>query len=608
MSRARNVLGVSAYFHDSAACLIRDGEIVAAAQEEAFTRRKHDQSFPAQAAQWCLQSAGIDWSDIDWFAYYELPLLKMRRVLASAAATGQQDLIRGTDLWAQLNVSNRRDVGAMFPPGRRHGRVLAVEHHLSHAASAFFPSPFDEAAVVTVDGVGEYTTTSISLGRDHTLTPLRRQEFPHSLGLFYSAFTHYCGFRVNSGEYKLMGLAPYGTPRYSPLIEDRILRISQDGSFRLNMDYFDFLNPSSQRLSANRLEELLGRPRRSEETDIDEFYADVAASAQATFEKAVVRITRHARSITGARNLCLAGGGALNCVANSKIQAESGFEGIWVQPAASDAGGSLGAASYVWHQRLSNRRRPEGKDAMQGSLLGPSFDNGTIRSYLDSVGAQYSQVDHEELVRTAAELLAAGKIVAWFQGRQEFGPRALGSRSILGDPRSPGLQRHLNLAVKNRESFRPFAPAVPVEDAKDHFEAPTDSPYMLFVAPVRKDLRVPVSSTDRGVRPEERVGQVRSVLPAITHVDHSARLQTVDRATHPLFWDLLRAFGAKTGTPVLVNTSFNVRGEPVVCTPEDAMKTFLRTEIDYLCMGDNILDRQKQSAVNITISPVADLD
>ncbi|MEU9396444.1 carbamoyltransferase [Streptomyces sp. NPDC048324] len=608
MSRAKNVLGVSAYFHDSAACLIRDGDIVAAAQEEVFTRRKHDQSFPAQAAQWCLQSAGIDWSDIDWFAYYELPLLKMRRVLASAAATGQQDLIRGTDLWAQLNVSSRRDVGAMFPPGRRHGRVLAVEHHLSHAASAFFPSPFDEAAVVTVDGVGEYTTTSVSLGRDHTLTPLRRQEFPHSLGLFYSAFTHYCGFRVNSGEYKLMGLAPYGTPRYSPLIEGRIIRISQDGSFRLNMDYFDFLSPSSQRLSADRLEELLGRPRRSEETDIDEFYADVAASAQATFEKAVVRITRHARSITGARNLCLAGGGALNCVANSKIRAESGFEGIWVQPAASDAGGSLGAASYVWHQRLSNRRRPEGKDAMQGSLLGPSFDNGTIRSYLDSVGAQYSQVDHEELVRTAAELLAAGKIVAWFQGRQEFGPRALGSRSILGDPRSPGLQRHLNLAVKNRESFRPFAPAVPVEDAKNYFEAPTDSPYMLFVAPVRKDLRVPVSSTGRGVRPEERVGQVRSVLPAITHVDHSARLQTVDRATHPLFWDLLRAFGSITGTPVLVNTSFNVRGEPIVCTPEDAMKTFLRTEIDYLCMGDNILDRRKQSAVNITISPVADLD
>ncbi|MEU6138725.1 carbamoyltransferase [Streptomyces sp. NPDC047081] len=603
-----NVLGVSAYFHDSAACLIRDGEIVAAAQEEAFTRRKHDQSFPAQAAQWCLQSAGIDWSDVDWFAYYELPLLKMRRVLASAAAAGQQEPIRGTELWAQLNVSSRRDVGAMFPPGRRRGRVLAVEHHLSHAASAFFPSPFDEAAVVTVDGVGEYTTTSISLGRDHSLTPLRRQTFPHSLGLFYSAFTHYCGFRVNSGEYKLMGLAPYGTPRYSSLIEDRIIRISQDGSFRLNMDYFDFLIPSSQRLSADRLEELMGRPRRSEETDLDEFYADVAASAQATFEKAVVRITRHARSITGARNLCLAGGGALNCVANSKIQAESGFEGIWVQPAASDAGGSLGAASYVWHQRLSNPRRPEGRDAMRGSLLGPSFDNTTIRSYLDSIDAQYNQVEHEELARTAAELLAEGKIVAWFQGRQEFGPRALGSRSILGDPRSPGLQRHLNLAVKNRESFRPFAPAVPVEDAKDYFEAPNGSPYMLFVAPVRKDLRVPVTHKDGGLRPEERVRQVRSVLPAITHVDHSARLQTVDRATHPLFWDLLRAFGSITGTPVLVNTSFNVRGEPIVCTPEDAMKTFLRTEIDYLCIGDNLLDRRKQSAVDITISPVADLD
>ncbi|SEC16316.1 carbamoyltransferase [Streptomyces sp. 2314.4] len=603
-----NILGVSAYFHDSAACLIRDGEIVAAAQEEVFTRRKHDQSFPAQAAKWCLQSAGIDWTDIDWFAYYELPLLKMRRVLASAAATGEQDLIRDTDLWAQLNTSSRRDVGAMFPPGQRHGRVLAVEHHLSHAASAFFPSPFDEAAVVTIDGVGEYTTTSVSLGKGHTLTPLRRQAFPHSLGLFYSAFTHYCGFRVNSGEYKLMGLAPYGTPRFSPLIEDRIIRISQDGSFRLNMGYFDFLAPSSQQLSTDRLEELLGRPRRSEEADIDEFYADVAASAQATFEKAVVRIARHARSLTGARNLCLAGGGALNCVANSKIQVESGFEGVWVQPAASDAGGSLGAASYVWHQRLSNPRCPEGNDAMQGSLLGPSFDNGTIRSYLDSIGARYSQVDHEELVRTAAELLAAGKIVAWFQGRQEFGPRALGSRSILGDPRSPGLQRHLNLAVKNRESFRPFAPAVPLEDAKDYFEPPTDSPYMLFVAPVRKNLRVPASSTDSGMRPEERVGQVRSVLPAITHIDHSARLQTVDRETHPLFWNLLRVFGCITGTPVLVNTSFNVRGEPIVCTPEDAVKTFLRTEIDYLCLGDNILDRREQSAVNITIPPVADLD
>ncbi|MBS2552412.1 hypothetical protein KGQ19_36710 [Catenulispora sp. NL8] len=603
------ILGVSAFFHDSAACLLKDGSVVAAAAEEAFTRRKHDPSFPSRAARWCLESEGLDWSDVDWFAYNELPALKRQRVADSESVVCGGPSVSGFSGHAVRPLpKTSQNVRALFPHARRGARVLAVEHHASHAASGFFPSPFDRAAIVTVDGVGEYTTTSISRGDGNTITPLRRQSFPHSLGLLYSAFTDYCGFRVNSGEYKLMGLAPYGTARYAQLIEDNLIRVLDDGAFRLNMDYFAFLDPSSDRMTNPAFEALLGRGRRPAESDIDDFYADVAASIQAVFEKAVVRMARHARRLTGSPNLCLAGGGALNCVANSKIYADGAFDEVWVQPAASDAGGALGAASYVWHQRLGNPRRPNGRDAMSGALLGPSFTDEAIRDYLESVGARYRRLDPEDVFRTVAEILDAGKIVAWFRGPMEFGPRALGNRSILGDPRQPHLQRHINLAVKQRESFRPFAPAVAAERCADYFDFEHASPYMLFVAPVRPDIRVAAGEADQAGGPLDRIHGVRSLLPAVTHVDYSARLQTVDRAVHPDFWRLIQAFGARTGVHCLVNTSFNVRGEPIVCTPEDALRTFLRTEIDYLCLGDFILDRHDQSQVDLIVPAITDTD
>ncbi|MFF1816200.1 carbamoyltransferase [Kribbella sp. NPDC058245] len=603
-----NILGVSAHYHDSAAALIRDGRVIAAAQEEVFTRRKHDSSFPAAAAEWCLRSNDLDHADVDWFAYYELPLLKLRRVRASAAAAGTTAELSGSESWRRVTARGRRDVGALFPQGAPGARVLAVEHHMAHAASAYFPSPFDRAAVVTVDGVGEFTTTSISVGGGNDLRPLRRQSYPHSLGLFYSALTYYCGFRVNSGEYKLMGLAPYGRPRMAELLKEHVIKLGDDGAFRLNLRYFDHLDPLSDSLASPALDELLGRPRRAAESELDEFYCDVAASVQAVFEEAMIKIARYARTVTGERNLCLAGGSALNCVANSKVLADAGFDDVWVQPAASDAGGALGAALYVWHHQLSKPRVAAGTDSMRGAQLGPAFDDQVVARFLDSVGATYRTLPEDALVKTTAELLANGRTVAWFQGRQEFGPRALGNRSILGDPRSASMQQHLNVAVKNRESFRPFAPAVPAEDADRYFVLGRESPYMLFTAQVRPDQVVQVPAQDESATPVERARHVRSTIPAVTHVDLSARVQTVAQGTNPLFWRLLRDFGDLTGVPVLVNTSFNLRGEPIVCSPEDALRTFQRTELDHLCIGSHLLDRSDLAAVELSPHLPMDLD
>jgi carbamoyltransferase len=590
------VLGVSAHFHDSAACLIRDGVIVAAAQEEWFTRKKHDQSFPVNAIRWCLESQAMALADVDWFAFFELPSLRRRRNIEAGLACDE----RAAGRW-------RADVGGMFSRGRHGARVLAVEHHASHAASAFFPSPFEEAAVVTIDAVGEYTTTSISVGAGNQLDPVLRQDFPHSLGLLYSAFTDYCGFKVNSGEYKLMGLAPYGKPRYAGLIREHLVKIGEDGAFRLNLDYFAFLRPGAKRIVSPSFDALLGRPRRDPESEIDEFYADMAASIQQVFEEAVVKIARYAGAVTGMRKLCLAGGGALNCVANSKVLDDGAFDDIWVQPAAGDAGGSLGAACFTWFRHLRNQRTPPAGDRMRGALLGPAFDDLTVRRYLESVGARYRVMAEDDLIRTAVDYLVAGKTIAWFQGAQEFGPRALGNRSILADPRRAGVQRHLNLAVKNRESFRPFAPAVTAESASKYFGAVRESPYMLFTAPVRADG--PIGTAEPAwVPPATRAAQVRGILPAVTHVDYSARLQTVGRDGNRLFWTLLHRFGIATGVPVLVNTSFNVRGEPIVCTPADALRTFLSTKIDYLFIGSHVLDRHDLVSVAAAGVHVPEMD
>ena len=593
------ILGVSAHYHDSAACLVRDGRVVAAVHEEAFSRRKHDARFPVEAIRFCLDSAGLTVSDLDYYGYYELPALKRQRVAASARA------VHGDRADAVLATLDQRqaDLASMLPATSRGTKVYAVEHHLSHAASAFYPSPYEEAAIVTVDGVGEYTTTSIGRGRGNRVELSRRISFPHSLGLFYSAFTHYCGFRVNSGEYKLMGLAPYGTPRHTGLIEAELIRIAPDGSFRLNPRYFAYVDPRAVDIVGSDFEDLLGQPRRKPDDPLTDHYADVAASAQAVFEKAMLAIARSARELTGLRKLCLAGGGALNCVANRKIQESGEFDEVWVQPAAGDAGGSLGVALHLWHHHLGNPRTPRKGDSMSGSLLGPGFDDDAIRLTLDSVGARYHRLEPDQLVRHVAGLLAAEKIVGWYQGRMEFGPRALGNRSILADPRPAWMQRRLNLSIKFREGFRPFAPAVLAEHARAYFDVPGESPYMLFTAPVAESLRKPVTGAT-GLA----FDTATSDLPAITHRDHSARLQTVDAGRNPLFHRLLSEFHRLTGVPVLVNTTFNVRGEPIVCTPMDALRCFLRTELDHLVVGSYVLDRADQDDLAVDLTAPIELD
>ncbi|MDT7807340.1 MAG: carbamoyltransferase [Acidobacteriota bacterium] len=593
------ILGISAYYHDSAACLVRDGEVLAAAQEERFTRKKHDHRFPAHAVEFCMKHAGITPQELDYVVFYDKPLLKFERLLETYidyAPRGLRSFLMAMPLWLREKLWIREQVSkeAGFA-----GRVLFTEHHESHAASAFFPSPFESAAVLTMDGVGEWATSSYGYGRGNELHLLKELHFPHSLGLLYSAFTYYTGFRVNSGEYKVMGLAPYGEPRYVRAILDELIDLREDGSLRLNMKYFDFA--AGLRMTNARFDQLFGGPPREAESEVTQREMDLARSVQDVTEEAMLRMARHVQRETGERNLCLAGGVALNCVGNGRILREGPFENIWIQPAAGDAGGSLGAALSVWYQYLGNERRVEevcrgGADGMRGSYLGPEFTGKEIEKFLLTTGVRYMRVTRGDLSETVARLLAEEKVVGWFQGRMEFGPRALGARSILGDPRSPRMQSQMNLKIKFRESFRPFAPSVLRERVADYFELNVDSPYMLLVAPVREHLRRELTAEDERRFGIDKLNVPRSTIPAVTHVDYSARVQTVGREESPRFYELLAAFERLTGCAVLVNTSFNVRGEPIVCTPAEAYACFMRTEMDCLVMGDFVLLKSEQDA------------
>jgi carbamoyltransferase len=589
-----NILGISAYYHDSAAALVRDGEIIAAAQEERFTRKKHDYGFPQNAINYCLREAGIERSEVDLAVFYDKPLLKFERILetyVTYSPAGFKLFLMGLPLWLKQKLHTPRELRKGLG-GEYEGRFVFLEHHESHAASAFFPSPFEEAAILTMDGVGEWATGSIGIGRGNRIELREELRFPHSLGLLYSAFTYFTGFKVNSGEYKLMGLAPYGQPIYRDRILKELLDLKEDGSFRMNMDYFAFCY--RDRMTSSKMEELFGGPPRSSESEITQREMDIAASIQAVTEEIVLRMVRHAHEVTGMSKLTMAGGVALNCVANGHVLREGPFEDIWIQPAAGDAGGALGAALFAWYQLLDRPRDNRGKDAQRGSLLGPHYSEEETRAFLDSQGAVYQYYENDgELCDVVAGLLADQNVVGHVAGRMEFGPRALGSRSILGDARSPEMQSTMNLKIKFRESFRPFAPAILREHVDEFFEMRPneDSPYMLLVAPVKQDKRLPIDEDATGL---EKLHQLRSVVPAITHVDYSARVQTVDRERFPRFAGILEAFKAKTGCPVLINTSFNVRGEPIVNTPQDAYRCFLNTNMDVLVIDNFVLEKAKQ--------------
>ncbi len=592
------ILGISAFYHDSAAALIVDGHIVAAAQEERFTRRKHDARFPTQAIAYCLREAGISGPDLNYVAYYEKPFTKFERLLETYLAfapRGFRSFCLAMSIWLKDKLHLRRTLRKALPAGTT-APLLFLDHHQSHAASAFFPSPYSEAAILTLDGVGEWSTTAWGIGRGNELQLLEHLSFPHSIGLLYSAFTTYCGFKVNSGEYKLMGLAPYGRPIYSEAILEHLIDLKPDGSFRLNMRYFNYC--SGLTMTNRRFHQLFGGSPRLPDSRLEQRHMDLAASIQVVTETLILNIARHVQERTGLRNLVLAGGVALNCVANGRLLREGPFESIWVQPAAGDAGGALGAALFTWFQLLKNTRSPVQPDAQQGSLLGPAFTGSDIAELLASKGITAPRLTREVLVRQVAGLLAREAVVGWFQGRMEFGPRALGNRSILGDPRSARMQSIMNLKIKFRESFRPFAPSVLAEAAGEWFDLPRghDSPYMLLVAPILsvhrfkltpEQLEIFTSHPDLNVR----LDIPHSVLPAITHIDSSARVQTVDRERNPLFHDLLAAFQAQTGCPVLVNTSFNIRGEPIVCRPEEALNGFLATDLDVLVLGDHVIQK-----------------
>jgi carbamoyltransferase len=589
------ILGVSAYYHDSAAVLLVDGAIVAAAQEERFTRKKHDFAFPVHAIRYCLESAGLDPGDLDHVGFYDKPLVKFERLLETYLAfapSGFRSFLMAMPLWLREKLHLRREMRRGLE-GRYRKRFVFAEHHESHAASAFFPSPFPEAAILTMDGVGEWAATTWGAGRGNRIALKQEIRFPHSLGLLYSAFTYFCGFRVNSGEYKLMGLAPYGEPRFESLIREKLIDLKPDGSFRLDLSYFNYCQGLT--MTSRRFERLFGGPPRKPESPIGQREMDLAASIQRVAEDVVLRAARHVRDRTGMKALCLAGGVALNCVANGRLLREGPFEQIWVQPAAGDAGGALGVALFIWHQLLGNPRVPRQPDGQLGSLLGPRFSDGQILDFLRSCGAKHRvYADEEELCRRVAELLAAEKVVGWFQGRMEFGPRALGSRSILGDARSGRMQSLMNLKIKFRESFRPFAPAVLAERAAEYFDIRPgqESPYMLLTAAVRNEKRQPCGDDAAGL---EKLRQTRSVVPAVTHVDYSARVQTVDPVRHGRFYRLLKAFESATGCPVLINTSFNVRGEPIVCSPEDAYRCFVNTEMDVLVLENCLLVKEEQT-------------
>lgn len=589
-----NILGISAFYHDSAAALVQDGLIVAAAQEERFTRRKHDASFPANAVEYCLREAGITTAELSAVVFYEKPLVKAERLVETylgVAPRGLRSFSMAIPTWLRdknnIPAIIRRKLGKEYK-----GPVLFTEHHESHAASAFFPSPFNEAAIVTADGVGEWATTTIGVGEGNHIRLLREIRFPHSLGMLYSAFTYYTGFRVNSGEYKLMGLAPYGEPKFVNLIYDHLLELGEDGSFWLNPEYFNYC--SGLTMTSGRFHNLFGGPPRKPESQLTQKDMDLARSIQVVTEEAMLRMARRAHEETGKTNLCLAGGVALNCVANGRILREGPFRNLWIQPAAGDAGGALGAALAVWHQMMGHPRDNHGRDTMRGALLGPEYTDAEIAVYIESVAGVSERLPDLELARKVAELLAQGKVIGWFRGRMEFGPRALGARSIIGDARNPKMQSQMNLKIKFRESFRPFAPCVLREHAADYFNLSCESPYMQLVATVKEDKRLPVPPDKQSLWGIDQLNVQRSSIPAVTHVDYTARIQTVDPERHGLFYTMMDQFYRATGCPVIVNTSFNVRGEPIVCTPDDAYRCFMFTHIDALVMGNHLLLKETQ--------------
>lgn len=594
-----HILGVSAFYHDSAAALVGADGIVAAAQEERFTRKKHDAGFPSNAIAYCLEQGGTTLADIDYVVFYDKPFLKFERLLETYLAfapRGFSSFKTAIPVWLKEKLFQKNMLHKQFQRFDEsfdwQEKLLFAEHHQSHAASAFFPSPFEEALVLTMDGVGEWATTSVAMGHGNKLDMIREIHFPHSLGLLYSAFTYYTGFKVNSGEYKVMGLAPYGKPKFKDLILNHLMDVKEDGSFRLDQSYFDYC--TGLRMTNKKFDELFGGPARNPEELLTQKHMDLAASVQAATEEVMLRMTRALAKETGAKNLCLAGGVALNCVANGKVLRDGAFENVWVQPAAGDAGGALGAALAAYHIFKDQPRKVLSRDAMAGAYLGPDFAQDDIERRLQAVGGRFESLDDEAVIDATAEALAAGKAVGWFQGRMEFGPRALGGRSILGDPRSPSMQKTLNLRVKYRESFRPFAPSVLRDDVSDWFEIDSDSPYMLMVADVTKDRRRKMTEEEEALFGIEKLNVPRSEIPAVTHVDYSARIQTVHADTNPRYHALISRFKARTGCPVVVNTSFNVRGEPIVCTPEDAFRCFMGSDIEVLVVGNAILRKEDQ--------------
>jgi len=601
-----NILGLSAFYHDSAACLVSDGDIIAAAQEERFTRKKHDPDFPAKAAEYCLSSTGLRPADIDYVVFYDKPFLKFDRIFETYLAfppRGFRSFAKGLPVWLKEKLFQKTVIVEALK--KCFGgevdwlkRICFSEHHLSHAASAFFPSPFQQAAVLTMDGVGEWATTAVFIGRDNQLSVQKEIHFPHSLGLLYSAFTYYTGFKVNSGEYKVMGLAPYGEPRYVDLIKKHLIDIKEDGSFHLDMRYFDYCTGLT--MTNDRFHALFGGQPRNPESQLTQREMDIAASIQAVTEDVVIRLAKDIQRSTRQKNFCLAGGVALNCVANGRLLREGIFDNIWIQPAAGDAGGAVGAALGAYHLMLNQPRHITPTDSMKGSFLGPEFNQREIEQRLANVGAIFSTVSDDELISAVAHALADGKAIGWHQGRMEFGPRALGGRSIIADPRSPTMQKQLNLKVKYRESFRPFAPSVLREDVSEWFQLDVDSPYMLLVADVVQAKQLAMSEEQKRLFGIEKLNILRSEIPAVTHLDYSARIQTVHKETNPRYYLLISKFKELTGCPVLVNTSFNVRGEPIVSTPEDAFHCFMGTELELLAVGNSILRKEDQSGSLIT--------
>ena len=587
-----NILGISAFYHDSAAALLRDGDIVAAAQEERFTRKKHDPRFPVHAAAYCLREGGITIDQVDYVTFYDKPLIKFERLLMTYLASsphGYLSFLSQMPSWLKEKLFVRNTLRKEL---KYNGEILFSTHHLSHAAAAFFPSPFEDAAFITVDGVGEWATTTYGVGEGNRVHIVKEINFPHSLGLLYSAFTYFTGFKVNSGEYKLMGLAPYGEPTYVDVIKKELIDIRDDGSFRLNMRYFDYC--AGLRMTNRRFAALFGGPERRGETKISQREMDLARSVQVVTEEVMMKMSRHVQQETGKRNLVLAGGVALNCVANGKLLRDGPFENLWIQPCAGDGGNALGAALFAWHQLLKKPRTASPR-IQKASYLGPGYSDAEIQAFLDARNIPYRKYSREELPEAVAGLISNEKVVGWYQGRMEYGPRALGSRSILGDPRSREMQSVLNLKIKFRESFRPFAPTVLADHADECFDLRgNESPYMLLVADVRQDRLRPLTEEEKQASGFEKLRVARSDLPAITHVDNSARVQTVTREDHPLYYEMIDAFYKKTGCPVVINTSFNVRGEPIVCTPEEAYTCFMRTRMDYLCMGSFVLDKTEQ--------------